>query len=249
MGFELREAILEVVDTISLQASVKNIKLNAAIPTRKLQLTSDKQRIVQVIICLVQNAIKFSSEGPISIKAWVNEKPGEHTEPGFGELYVSVEDRGIGIEPDEMPHLFTEYGILQSGLALNPNGVGLSLSMCKQICQKLNGDISCTSVKNKGSVFTFHVQARIQPIAITSLSNTSITMTNFNLHHLVSEENKPTAYMPSVTNEVSFLFEKMCQVMLSDPKLLNGTLLRERIERAATFEMLDTRMFGDDLNF
>lgn len=161
VGFELREAILEVVDTIALQASVKNIKLNAAIPTRKCQLFADKQRIVQIIICLVQNAIKFSTEGPITIKTWVNERPGEFTEPGFGELYVSVEDRGIGIEPEEMPHLFKDYGILQSGLALNPNGVGLSLSMCKQICQKLNGNISCKSERNRGSVFTFHVQAQI----------------------------------------------------------------------------------------
>lgn len=148
-----------------------------------------------------------------------------------------------------MPHLFKEYGILQSGLALNPNGVGISLSMCKQICQKLNGDIYCTSIKNKGSVFTFHVQARIQPMVITSPDNTSITMTNFNIHHMISEENKLTAYMPSMTNEVSFLFEKMCQVMLSDPKLLNCTQLRERIEQAATFEMLDSRILGDDFNF
>lgn len=68
---------------------------------------------------------------------------------------------------------------------------------------------------------------------------------------MVSEENtnKPTYYMPSVTNEVSFLFEKMCQVMLSDPKLINGALLRDRIDRAVTIELLETRMFGDDLNF
>lgn len=205
---------------------------------------------MQVIICLVQNAIKFSTQGPIHIKAWLNERPGEETEAGYGELYVSVEDRGIGIEPEEMPHLFTDYGILQSGLALNPNGVGLSLSMCKQICQKLNGNIFCTSVKNKGSVFTFHVQARIQPIVVTS-QDRSITVTNFNLHHMVSEENtnKVTYYMPSMTNEVSFLFEKMCQVMLSDPKLLNSQLLRDRLDRAMTIEMVETRMFGDDLNF
>jgi signal transduction histidine kinase len=63
--FDLREAIQEVVDTISLQASSKNIRLNAIIPTKKCKVFADKQRIVQVIICLVQNAIKFSTEGPI----------------------------------------------------------------------------------------------------------------------------------------------------------------------------------------
>lgn len=52
-GFELREAIMEVVDTISLQASSKNLRINATIPTKKCQIFADKQRIVQVIICLV----------------------------------------------------------------------------------------------------------------------------------------------------------------------------------------------------
>ena len=153
-----------------------------------------------------------------------------------------------------MHDLFTDYGILQSGLALNPNGVGLSLSMCKQICQKLNGDIYCKSEKNKGSIFTFHVQATILPTAVTSIANsTSVTLTNFNIHHLVSEQDtifKPsTINMPSMTNEVSFLFEKMCQVMLSDPKLLNSAALRDKFDRAVTIEMLETNILGGGGDF
>jgi len=88
VNFDVREAIQEVVDTISLQASSKNIRLNAIIPTKKIKLFADKQRIVQVIICLVQNAIKFSMEGPIVIRVWVDKRPGEESEPGCGELFV-----------------------------------------------------------------------------------------------------------------------------------------------------------------
>jgi CheY-like chemotaxis protein len=47
-----------------------------------------------------------------------------------------------------------------------------------------------------------------------------------------------------LTNEVSFLFEKMCQVMLSDPKLLNSAALRDKIDRAVTIEMLETNIGG-----
>lgn len=50
--------------------------------------------------------------------------------------------------------------------------------------------------------------------------------------------------MPSLTNEVSFLFEKMCQVMLSDPKLLNSAALRDKIDGAVTIEMLETNIVG-----
>lgn len=72
-------------------------------------------------------------------------------------LYVQVKDSGVGIPEEEIPKLFKDFATLQSNQHLNPNGVGLGLSICKKITNLLNGDITVESTLNKGSTFTFHV--------------------------------------------------------------------------------------------
>ena len=215
-----------------MQASSKNMRLNAIIPTKKCKLLADKQRIVQIVINLVQNAIKFAQVGPITIRVWLDNETSQDQETA--SLFLQVEDKGIGIEPEEMALLFTDYGILRSGLSMNPNGVGLSLSICKQICQRLGGDIECRSEKNKGSTFTFHVQAQLFNDSNSPVCQ-SVTASNFNIHHHASENQF------SMTNDISYLFEKMCMVMLQEPKLFNGTSLKELIDNAVTIEALETQ--------
>lgn len=155
----------------------------------------------------------------------------------IANLFCQVEDKGIGIEPEEMALLFTDYGILRSGLSMNPNGVGLSLSICKQICQRLGGDIECRSEKNKGSTFTFNVQAQLfndSNSPVCQSMTQSVTQSKFNIHHHASDNQF------SIPNDISYLFEKMCMVMLQEPKLINGTSLKVLIDNAVTIEALET---------
>lgn len=70
-----------------------------------------------------------------------------------------VIDQGIGIAPEDIPKLFTQKGCLPYGRQLNPNGVGLGLSICAQICKELNGDVWVKSQLGKGSTFGFSVEA------------------------------------------------------------------------------------------
>ncbi len=75
----------------------------------------------------------------------------------MGLLYVSVKDTGVGIPKSEQTKLFNDFQTLQSNAHLNPNGVGLGLSICKKITNLLQGDIKVDSDIGKGSTFTFHV--------------------------------------------------------------------------------------------
>ena len=75
----------------------------------------------------------------------------------MGLLYVSVKDTGVGMPKSEQTKLFNDFQTLQSNAHLNPNGVGLGLSICKKITNLLQGDIKVDSDIGKGSTFTFDI--------------------------------------------------------------------------------------------
>ena len=103
---------------------------------------------------LLSNACKFTSDGTIKVNAWTVsqneiERKGstaiaDETEQR-DRLYVSVEDTGTGMTEADTKKLFKDFSTLKSNSHLNPNGVGLGLSICRKICHKLNGDISVRS--------------------------------------------------------------------------------------------------------
>ena len=80
-----------------------------------------------------------------------------------GKLFISVKDSGTGIPEKEISALFTDYSTLKFNAHLNPNGVGLGLSICKKICKLLGGDIVLKSKIGFGSTFTFNVTADLFP--------------------------------------------------------------------------------------
>lgn len=77
--------------------------------------------------------------------------------PTRARLYISVKDSGCGMKAEDLRKLFNDFTTLKSNAHLNPNGVGLGLSICKKICNLLNGDISVESKIGFGSTFTYYV--------------------------------------------------------------------------------------------
>lgn len=119
---------------------------------------------------LLSNAVKFTQDGEIEVKAWFKEPSSQkkRSQPASEEdrdqnkgglVYLSVRDTGCGISDQDAKKLFKDFTTLKSSAALNPNGVGLGLSICKKICNLLKGDINVSSEPNQGSTFTFYVTA------------------------------------------------------------------------------------------
>jgi signal transduction histidine kinase len=114
---------------------------------------ADKQRISQIYLNLLQNAIKFSEVGKeIEVTCWYDAPK--------GRIRFSVVDFGQGIPAEDQHRLFTQYGRIKSGEAMNPNGIGLGLYICKLLCNTLGGRIKCISKPMISTDFTFFVHAK-----------------------------------------------------------------------------------------
>ena len=149
--------IKAVCDTFKPQAKAKKITMSyqlgkdtcsdsKAIPF----LYGDKRRIKQILMNLIKNALKFTKQGTIVIKA-------EYIElVNSPELKVQITDTGLGIAEGDMNKLFTRFGKLQRTASINSEGIGLGLTIVQQIVESAGGAITVTSPGvGYGSTFTF----------------------------------------------------------------------------------------------
>ena len=106
---------------------------------------TDQRRMEQVLINMVNNAIKFTERGEVSIECQIK----------AGWLQVSVRDTGIGIKPEDMARLFTPFQQIDTGLTRGHDGTGLGLAICKRLVAAMGGDIAVESQWEVGSTFKF----------------------------------------------------------------------------------------------
>jgi PAS domain S-box-containing protein len=150
--FDINETIKKVVRTVTPLSQEKGLALVADLTPEVGQITSDRQRVEQVLINLVNNAIKFTEKGEVLIKCRVN----------GSRLITSVKDSGIGIKPEDMDHLFIPFQQIDSSMARQYEGTGLGLSICKKILDMLGGILSVESQPGVGSTFTFTLPLEAQ---------------------------------------------------------------------------------------
>ena len=109
------------------------------------QVFGDPNRILQVVINLISNAVKFTAEGTICIQARCED----------GEVRVTVIDQGIGIAQEDQARVFEKFSQVGDSLTSKPKGTGLGLAISKQIIDRHGGKIWLKSELNKGSSFSF----------------------------------------------------------------------------------------------
>ncbi|MBE5943188.1 MAG: response regulator [Lachnospiraceae bacterium] len=130
-----------------------NVKLSDDIPYK---LHGDEGRIRQVLINILNNAIKFTKEGCVNLsitKEW--EKDGN-----VGLCFV-IEDTGIGIKEEDIPHIFESFRQLDMNKNRKTEGTGLGLAITKKLVQLMNGDIDLESSYGKGTRFTIRIPQKI----------------------------------------------------------------------------------------
>ena len=144
--FPVGKAVEEVVAVIKGIAQRKHVAVGIEIAAGLDTVTLDQHRFKQVLYNLLSNAVKFSDDGgQVAICA-------RRLDPD--QFEVQVRDTGIGIEPEDINRLFTEFEQLDSGTARRFEGTGLGLALTKKIIEKQGGRISVESEPGKGSVFT-----------------------------------------------------------------------------------------------
>ena len=137
-----------VVRTFLPQAREKRIDLQAAITVRPLLVHADPDRLNQILLNLVGNAIKFTEEGCVTI---YGSRYGERVE-------ITVSDTGVGIPPETIPHLFDEFS-QGSESARQRGGMGLGLAIVKQLVELQGGTIAVRSEPGVGSAFIVRLPA------------------------------------------------------------------------------------------
>jgi len=141
---DVRASILKVVGLVKPLAEKKNLALNVALAPAVGALISDPRRIEQILLNLLNNAIKFTEKGTVTLTAGLAQ----------AALRISVEDTGIGIKPEDLSKLFVPFRQIDSGLSRQHEGTGLGLAICRRLTELLGGEIHATSDWGKGSVFT-----------------------------------------------------------------------------------------------
>jgi len=141
LGLKMRE----IVESLRPQAEEAGIQLHVALPDAPLVFRMDAQRVGQVLINLIGNALKFTPPGgSITVSA--------HREDS--QVRCEVTDTGIGIAPEDIPKLFQRFSQLESGVRQG-KGAGLGLSISKALVEAHGGTIGVTSEPNRGSTFWF----------------------------------------------------------------------------------------------
>jgi PAS domain S-box-containing protein len=145
--FDMCQAIEKAVRTVSPQAEKKGLTLVAEVAPGVGQFVSDRRRVEQILINLLNNAIKFTEQGEVRLVCQVSD----------GWLVMRVMDTGIGIRPEDMDKLFKSFQQAETGLPRMHEGTGLGLSICKKLVEMLGGEIWAESEWGVGSTFTFTI--------------------------------------------------------------------------------------------
>lgn len=149
--FDLQNTVDEVVALIGEKAGKKGIELIVRFaPGLPQRVVADAGRIRQILLNLVGNALKFTDRGHVMVSV-------ERVDGGgpLAQIKFSVEDTGIGIEPDKLDAVFEKFTQADGSITRRYGGTGLGLSISKQLVELMDGEISVTSTPSRGSTFVF----------------------------------------------------------------------------------------------
>ncbi|WP_051656604.1 DegV family protein [Butyrivibrio sp. AE3004] len=171
VNYKVSEAVAEIVNMVWLRAEEKGLRLNVDIdPSIPSELFGDEVRIKQILINLLNNAVKYTNEGSVTLHMERQEEKEDQV-----LLMYSVSDTGIGIKQDALPYLFDVFKRVDEEKNRKIEGTGLGLSIVKQLVDLMDGKIAVNSVYTQGATFTVSLWQKItnkEPVGdISIISN------------------------------------------------------------------------------
>jgi PAS domain S-box-containing protein len=167
--FDLRETIEAALKVMKEQARSKKLTLACRIePQVPERLTGDPERLRQIIVNLVDNAIKFTAHGEVVLRVAPDREPREAAFPANGQdsatttaLHFTITDTGIGIPPEKQSQIFDAFAQADSSTTRKYGGTGLGLAICAQLVELMGGRIWVESRTGEGSTFHFTVKYEV----------------------------------------------------------------------------------------
>jgi signal transduction histidine kinase len=150
--FPLPELLQEVMAEMDPIIQRSRVAVSTSLAPRLPVVHSDRQKVKQIVLNLLSNALKFTHEGSVRVAAdW---------HPSTSMVSISVEDTGIGIDAENLEKVFEDFQQVDSSPTRAYGGTGLGLSICRRLAAMMGGRITVQSELGKGSTFTLHVPRR-----------------------------------------------------------------------------------------
>ncbi len=154
VSFDLIELVESTVEIMANEAHKKGLEISHRIDPEVVRyVAGDPTRVRQVLVNLLGNAIKFTSEGGVSVEA----VPAPASEAGPGCIF-RVRDTGIGIPPEKQERIFDAFSQADNSTTREFGGTGLGLTISKRLAELMHGKIELESVPGEGSVFSLHAR-------------------------------------------------------------------------------------------
>ena len=150
-SFQLRSCLEHSLDLLALSAAEKGLELICRVaPGTPLTIISDETRLRQILVNLLNNAVKFTEKGEVFLQVSL-----ERNENGHAVLHFQVEDTGIGIPYEKQNRLFLSFSQIDPSTTRKYGGSGLGLVISKRLVEMMGGKIWVTSQVGLGSIFHF----------------------------------------------------------------------------------------------
>ncbi|WP_245918851.1 sensor histidine kinase [Melittangium boletus] len=147
--FRLPELIQEVMSELDPIIVRSKLSVNATVDPHLPAIHSDRQKVKQIVVNLLSNALKFTHEGSIQVKT--------SYEVATTTLHISVKDTGIGIDPVHQEKIWDDFQQVDSSPTRAYGGTGLGLSICRRLATMLDGRVGLESSLGRGSTFTLYL--------------------------------------------------------------------------------------------
>jgi len=158
--FSVRDALQGVVNEFGAKAQAKGLRLTGVLDASLPEVAvGDPLRLRQILWHLVGNAVKFTREGQVEVRA-----SGSSFDARQMTLTVEVRDTGIGIMPEQLNRIFESFRQIETGLSRSHGGLGLGLAVTQKLVELLDGTILVESELGRGSVFTVQVPFRVPAV-------------------------------------------------------------------------------------
>lgn len=159
-AFDLIDVIEKISAIMALQAHKKKIELIVDImPDVPVYLLGDEQRLRQILMNLIGNAIKFTEKGDVTLRL---EKAARELSAAECVVKFSIQDTGVGIPHDKLQQVFERFSQADSSVTRKFGGTGLGLAISKRLVELMGGELSVESEEGRGSNFFFSLQFGLQ---------------------------------------------------------------------------------------
>jgi len=203
--FNVHQIINIVLKTLEFKANEKNLTLTAQIePNIPKYLIGDSLRIRQIIINLINNALKFTNKGGVEVSLKLTAGDSKKV-----ILQCSVNDTGIGIKPESVHTIFEKFMQADNSTTRKYGGTGLGLSISKQLIEMMNGKIWVESDYGKGSRFIFKIE---------------LTIPNLEEICQIEEEENITKKLSNIT------FNKELKILVAEDNTTNQKYIRSLLQ-------------------